>query len=46
MENVDIIRHEKGQFLLRDIFGEEKSVKAKFIETHLLKHRIVLEEIP
>ena len=45
MENVDVIRRDGEGFLLRDIFGEEKTVKARFVETNLLKHRVVLEEI-
>ncbi|MDX1764742.1 MAG: CooT family nickel-binding protein [bacterium] len=46
MENIDVIRREGDDFTLRDIFGEEKSLKARFVETNLLKHRVVLEEIP
>jgi len=45
MENIDVIRREGDTFLLRDIFGEEKSLKGRFVETSLLKHRVVLEEI-
>ncbi len=45
MENVDIIHQQGDELVLRDMFGEEKLVKARFLEANLLKHRIVLEEI-
>ena len=46
MENIDKIEQEGENLVLRDIFGEEKKVKATFREANLLKHRIVLEETP
>jgi predicted RNA-binding protein len=44
MENIDRIQQEGDNLILRDMFGEEKRVKARFREANLLKHRIVLEE--
>ncbi len=44
MENIDMIQQEGDNLILRDMFGEEKKVKARFREANLLKHRIVLEE--
>ena len=46
MENIDTIRRQEDKLVLRDIFGEEKTVKARFHEADMLHHRIVLEEIP
>jgi len=45
MENIDTIRRQEDKLVLRDIFGEEKTVKARFHEADMLHHRIVLEEI-
>lgn len=45
MENIDIILQEGQYLILRDMFGEEKRVKARFHGANLLKHRIVLEEV-
>jgi predicted RNA-binding protein len=45
MENVDVIAQQGDELTLRDMFGDEKKVKARFREASLLKHRIVFEEI-
>ena len=45
MENIDMIQQKGDDLVLRDMFGEEKKVKARFREANLLKHRIVLEEV-
>ena len=44
MENIDRIEQEGDNLVLRDMFGEEKRIRARFREANLLKHRIVLEE--
>jgi predicted RNA-binding protein len=44
MENIDRIHQQGDELILRDMFGEEKRVKARFREANLLKHKIVLEE--
>ncbi len=46
MENVDVIQRKGEEWILRDLFGMERSVKARFREAHLTRQRIVLEEIP
>jgi predicted RNA-binding protein len=43
MEDVNYLRPDGGQVLLRSIFGEEKTVQAKIREMNLTSHRIVLE---
>ncbi len=45
MENIDVIHQQGDELILRDMFGEEKKVKARFLEASLLRHRIVFEEI-
>ena len=46
MESIDLIRPEGGLIVVRDIFGEEKRLRARFRETQLSKHRIVFEALP
>lgn len=43
LEDVDILRPEEDQFFLRNVYGEQKTVKAKVKEISLVAHRIVLE---
>ncbi|MGA2027733.1 MAG: CooT family nickel-binding protein [Syntrophobacteraceae bacterium] len=42
MENVDILRPERGGLFLQNIFGEQKWVEAKIEEMNLVGHRIIL----
>lgn len=44
MENVDILRPEGESVYLRDIYGEQRWIKASLKEMNLVDHRIVLEE--
>jgi predicted RNA-binding protein len=44
MENVDILRPEGNGIYLQDIFGGQRTVKAKIKEMNLVDHRILLEE--
>lgn len=44
MESVDIVRPEKGGIYLQDIFGGQRTVKARIKEMNLVDHRILLEE--
>ncbi len=46
MESIDLIRPEGETIVVRDIFGEEKRLRARFRETRLSKHRIVFEALP
>ncbi len=44
LEDVSIVRPEKDEIYLQNIFGEQKRIKARVREMNLLDHRIVLEE--
>ena len=44
MESVDILRPEKEGIYLQDIFGGQRTVKARIKEMNLVDHRILLEE--
>ncbi len=45
LEEVDVMRPEGDQFFLRNVYGEQKTVKANLKEISLLEHRIVLEAV-
>jgi predicted RNA-binding protein len=44
MKSVDVVRPEKDGIYLQDIFGGQRTVKAKIKEMYLVDHRILLEE--
>jgi predicted RNA-binding protein len=44
MENVDILRPEENGIYLQDIFGGQRTIKARIKEMNLVEHRILLEE--
>lgn len=44
MESIDILRPEGEKVYIRDIFGEQRWVKAHIKEMNLVQHRIVLQE--
>jgi len=44
MQNVDILRPEKDGIYLQDIFGGQRTIKARIKEMNLVEHRILLEE--
>ena len=43
MENVDVLRPEGNGIYLQDIFGGQRTIKAKIKELNLVDHRILLE---
>ncbi len=45
MENVDYLRPNGDELLLRSLFGEEKSVRAHIKEMDLTAQRILLEYV-
>ncbi len=45
MESLDFLRQEEDRVILRDIFGEEKTIQGRLKELHLSKQRVVLEEV-
>jgi predicted RNA-binding protein len=44
MQSVDIVRPEEDGIYLQDIFGGQRTVRARIKEMHLVDHRILLEE--
>ena len=44
LEDISIIRPEKDELYLQNIFGEQKRVKAQIKEMNLIDHRIILVE--
>ena len=43
MENVDILRPEDNGIYLQDIFGGQRTIRARIKEMNLVDHRILLE---
>ncbi len=44
LENVDVMKPEKGKIFLKNLFGEQKVFEGEIKEISLLRHRIVLEK--
>ena len=44
MESVDILRPDRNGIYLQDIFGGQRTIKARIKEMNLVDHRILLEE--
>ena len=44
MESVDVLRPETNGIYLQDIFGGQRTIKARIKEMNLVDHRILLEE--
>jgi predicted RNA-binding protein len=44
LEDISILRPEKEELYLQNIFGEQKRIKARIKEMNLIDHRIILEE--
>ncbi len=43
LESVNLIRTEKGEVVLRNLFGEEKRVRGEVREVSLVKNRLLVE---
>ena len=43
LELVSIVKPQQDKLLLKNIFGEEKSVNARIKEINLMDHKIILE---
>ncbi len=43
LEAVDILEEEGGQIRIANIFGEQKTLKAKIRRMSLVEHKIILE---
>ncbi len=44
LESVNLIRAEKGEVIVRNLFGEEKKVRGEVREVSLVKNRLVVEQ--
>jgi predicted RNA-binding protein len=45
LEDISILRPERDELYLQNLFGEQKKIKARIKEINLIDHRIILEEI-
>ncbi len=45
LEDVSILRPEKDELYLQNLFGEQKKIKARIKEVNLIDHRIILEKL-
>jgi predicted RNA-binding protein len=44
LEDISLLRPDKEEIYLQNIFGEQKKIKARIKEMNLIDHRILLEE--
>ena len=44
LESVNLIRQEKGEVVVRNLFGEEKRVRGEVREVSLAKNRLIVEQ--
>ncbi len=45
LEDISILRPEKDELYLQNIFGEQKKIRARIKELNLIDHRIILEDL-
>ena len=45
LQNVDILENREGQIKLVDLFGEEKTLRARVKTLSLVDHKILLEPL-
>jgi len=45
LEQVSVVKPEKDKLLLKNIFGEQKNIKAVIKEINLVGHKIIVEEV-
>lgn len=45
MKEADIVRPKNGELFIKNIMGQEKTVKAKIKEIDLLGHKIIIEKV-
>ncbi len=46
LESVNLVRSEGGEVLLKNLFGEEKTIRGTVREVSLVKNRVIVEETP
>ncbi len=44
LESVNLIRQEKGEVIVRNLFGEEKKVRGEVREVSLARNRMIVEQ--
>jgi len=44
LESVNQLRVEKGEVILKNLFGEEKRVRGEITEVSLVKNRVLVEQ--
>ena len=45
LESVDLLENKEGEIMLINMFGEQKTVKAKVKALSLVEHKIVMEPV-
>lgn len=45
LEDISILRSERDELYLQNLFGEQKRMKARIKEMNLIDHKILLEEL-
>ena len=45
LESVDLLENKKGEIMLINMFGEQKTVRAKIKALSLVEHKIIMEPI-
>ena len=45
LESVDLLENKKGEIMLVNMFGEQKTLKAKVKTLSLVEHKIIMEPI-
>jgi predicted RNA-binding protein len=43
LKDVDLIRPQKEELFIKNIFGEQKTIKGHIKEINMLKHKIIIE---
>ncbi len=44
LESVNLIRQEKGEVVVRNLFGEERKVRGEVREVSLAKNRLIVDQ--
>jgi len=46
LESVNLVRSEGNEVMLKNLFGEEKTIRGTVREVSLVKNRVIVEEAP
>lgn len=44
LESVNHVQNDRGELIMRNLFGEEKRIRGQFRELSLAKNRLVVEQ--